>query len=234
MEQNNKDNGIEIKIGDNDKRKDELANRLKQRLEKDKKDELGDIVFHATDPRLKYNSWWTVFMVTLLTVALGVIVYLVVKGAPNTSVVKEQERLVAFNQIKVKYDQDLVSATNDLIKAQASFNKASFTEANDESKTAEDGFNQLVDYAYELSAVDLGDQNQAFKSYYTNLEEAAKLGEKMAKALAYASRSADRGQADEAKKSLTEYEGYGQDFELIVKKVQAFKNSQGEFFKASS
>lgn len=233
MNNENKDNGIEIKVGDNDQRKDELANRLKQRLEKDKKEELGDIVFHATDPRLKYNSWWTVLMVVLITVALGVIIFLVVRGAPNTSVVQEQERLVAFNQTKVKYDQALVLATNGLLKAQNSFNEGNFSEANDVAKSAEDDFNQLIDYAYDLGGVDLGEQNQSFKSYFTNLEEAAKLGEKMAKALAYASRSADRGQEEEAKKSLTEYEGYGQDMELIIKKVQAFKNSQGDFFKTS-
>ncbi|MFZ5392553.1 MAG: hypothetical protein ACOZAR_05215 [Patescibacteria group bacterium] len=233
MNQNN-GNDIEIKIGENDQHKDELANRLKQRLEKDKKDELGDVVFHATDPRLKYNAWWTVLMVTLITVALGVIVFLVVKGAPNTSVVKEQERLAGFNQVKVKYDQALVAATNELVKAENSFNNGNFSEANDTSKIAEDDFNQLIDYAYELGGVDLGDQNQAFKSYFANLEEAAKLGEKMSKSLAYASRSADRGQEVEAKKSLSEYDGYAQDLELVIKKVQAFKNSQGEFFKANT
>ncbi len=228
------DNNIEIKVGDNDQHKDELANRLKRRLEKDNKSELGDIVFQATDPRLKYNAWWTVVMVFLITVALGVIVFLVVRGTPGTSTVTEQERLAGFNQVKLKYDQSLVEATNSLIKAQASFNQGDFTQTNDLCKTTKDDFGQLVDYAYELGSVDMGDKSETFKSYFANLEEAGELGKKMTEALAYAARSADRGQEDEAKKSLTEYEGYGQDLELLTKKVQAFKDSQGDFFKVSS
>lgn len=190
----------------------------------------SEAAFYAADPSAKYSTLWTVTLVAMLVVALGVIAFLLVKGGTGSSVVDTQEKFITYNQIKGKYDQSLVAATNKLIEAENSFNVKDYAEANDTASEAEDSYSQTVDYLYDLKQVPMGDEYSYLDLYYDDLEKLASLGEDMSSSLAYAARSADRGKYSDATKSLQEYTGAAADADLILQQINTFKTSHIDFF----
>ena len=217
--------------GDNpNQRREEIGQRIKSRLEKNKEsDKEGDAVFHAVEPSTRYDVWWTVFLVLLLVVALGVIVYLLVYGGANQSTVTTQEKFIAYNQIKEKYDQSLVSATNELILAESSFNKEDYNNANDQAKKAADEFDRSIDYLYEIKSIDFSEY-VFVSTYLQDLEDVSSTANDMSTSLSYAARSADRGQYMESAKSLIEYKSYAGDIDEIIGKIKTIKQSNQDFF----
>ncbi|MBU0647941.1 ABC transporter permease [Patescibacteria group bacterium] len=223
----------------NDQRdkREELAEKFKDRMEKVKEEKPlrevlddGEVVFHATDPSAKYNTMWTVFLVVLLVIALGIIVYLLVKGGTDQSLVQKQEKLIVYNELKNKYDQSLVEATNELIQAENSFNSGDYVEVNDLAQQAEDEFDRSIDYLYDIKSLQLGEEYQFLEVYYNDLESVSQISMDMSNTLAYAARLADRDDEKEAQDSLDEYEDLASDVDLKVKQIESFKQSHQGFF----
>lgn len=219
---------IEIEMVGNDqqKTKEDLANRVKERVE-------DEDVFEAVSPAKDKSYLWTIVLVLLLLITMGSIVYLAIRTGGGTSSIDVQKKMVQFNEIKIKFDQSMINSTNKLIEAENNFNTGKYAEANELAKEAEDGYSESMDYLYDVTLVDLGEDKSYMSEYYQDLEEALSLGESMSNTLAYAARSADRGEENEVNSALLKYKGYGEDFGLLSKKVAQFKTKHQEFFAMS-
>lgn len=217
-------------------RREELAQRFKEKVEpvlQDKTtDKDGNVHFHPVDPTNKFNPWWTVTLVVLIVLALIVMVFLVLKGGMDKSVIDKQEKLVLYNQTKAKFDQSLIDATNKLIETQNSFNEGKYAKANDYSKQAVDIWSNADDNLSDVEAIEMGADFMFLDDYNRNLQEAVNIGKKMSNSIAYASRSADRAQETDAKKSLDEYKTFAGDFTLLTKKINDLKKQHEDFFGA--
>lgn len=228
------DNNQDENIDKTDNQREKLAERFKSRMAKSKEElqqpDNIDIAFHASDPSTKYSTLWTILLVAMLIVAIGVIAFLLLRGGNSQSVVKTQEKLVVYNQLKEKYDQSLVDATNKLIEAENSFNAGDYADANDQAEDSEDQYSRTIDYIYDLDQLPMGDDFSYLSLYHSDLQELASLGEDMSSSLAYAARSADRSQYTDATKSLLEYQGYADEADIVIQQIETYKSSHAEFF----
>jgi|GEM_PF-2786762 len=209
-----------------DARKD-IAEKFRERIELEEEKE----EYEAIQPQLKTNYWWTILLVAIITICLGVIVYLLVTKGTSRDTVNTNEQILAFNEKKSRYDQSLVDAVNKMIEAGAAYNQANYADANDLAKEAERGFSTTLDYLYDLQTIDLGDDDYSFlNNYYRHLEDAALAGENMGDALAFSARSADRGQGEEAKSSLKDYQGYLADFSDAASQIDLLVSDYSDLF----
>lgn len=204
-----------------------IAEKFRERIELEEEKE----EYEAIQPQLKINYWWTVILVIVITICLGVIVYLLVTRGTSKDMVNTNEQILAFNEKKSRYDQSLVDAVNKMIEAGAAYNEAEYADANDLAKEAERGFSTTLDYLYDLQTVDLGGDNYSFlNNYYRYLEDVALAGENMGDALAFSARSADRGQGGEAKSSLLDYEGFLAEFSDAASQIESVVSDHQDLF----
>lgn len=209
-----------------DEVRQDIAEKFKERVGMESEKEQ----YEAIQPQLKTNYWWTIILVIIITICLGVIVFLLVTKGTTKDMLNINDQILSFNEKKSRYDQSLVDAVNSILAAGASYNQGKYADANDQAKDAERSFSTTLDYLYDLRTIDLGTEYSFLDSYYEHLEEAAVAGEEMGEALAFSARSADRGQADEAKSSLHDYEGFMRDFTDASKKIDQLVKDNNKFF----
>jgi len=208
-----------------DQRSD-IAERFRERIGMEEEKEK----YEAIQPQLKTNYWWTVILVIIITICLGIIIYLLVTRGTTRDVVNVSDQVLVFNEKKSRYDQSLVDAVNKINQAEVEYNQGNYAAANEAAKEAGRNFSTALDYLYDVQSIELGSNYDFLTDYFRWVEEASTAGENMSDALAYSARSADRNQGGEAKKSLAEYEGFRQDFIDASAKIEVIKKDNSDLF----